>query len=142
MTQARPIKFSSIALALGALALLVAIGHFWLGAAAPSPALEDVVANKVVAIRDATTNRLAGRTPQPQERPWNREHLVVGATSLLGGLAIVLGVLGYVRKEPWRACAGAAFLGVAAVAFPLIIGAIGAVILALIIIAFLSAFFG
>lgn len=142
MTQARSIKFSSIALALGALALLACIVHFWVVAAAPSPAIEDVVANKVVAIRDATINRLAGRTPEVQEQSWGREQLITAATSLFGGLAIVLAAVGFVRKEPRRSCAVAAALGVAAVAFLYVIGAIGAVIVIIAVGAVLSMFLG
>ena len=142
MTQTRSLKFSSIALALGALALLACIVHFWVSAAAPSPAIEDVVADKVVAIRDATIDRLAGRTAKPQERSWGRDQLFIAATSFFGGLAIVLAAIGFARKEPRRSCAVAAALGVAAVVFPYVIGAIGAVIVIIAVGAVLSMFFG
>ena len=74
MTQQRSIKFSTLGLGLGALALLVAIVHFWIVAAAPSPPIEDVVADKVVAIRDATVNRLIGRVEEPQSDNSWRPH--------------------------------------------------------------------
>ena len=143
MTQPRSIKLSTLGLGLGALALLVAIVHFWIVAAAPSPPLEDMIADKVVAIRDATVNRLTRQVDEPRsDYSWNREQLVTAATSLLGGLAIVLGVLGFVRKEPKRPCIGAAVLGVGAVAFPFVIGAIGAVIVLMALGAIVSVFLG
>ena len=143
MTQQRTIKFSTLGLGLGALALLVAIVHFWIVAAAPSPPIEDVVADKVVAIRDATVNRLIGRVEEPQSaNSSDREQLVVAATSLLGGLAIVLAIFGFVRKEPRRPCIGAAVLGLGAVAFPFVIGALGTVIVLIALGAIVSLFLG
>ena len=131
-----------MALALGALALLACIVPFGVAAAAPSPAVEDVVADKVVAIRDATIDRLAGRTPEARKRTWSRSQLVTAATAFFGGLAIVLAAVGYARREPRRVCAVAAALGIAAVAFPYAIGAIGVVIVIVAIGAVLSVFFG
>ena len=124
------------------MALLACIVQFWISAAAPSPAIEDVVADKVVAIRDATMDRLAGRATEPEEQPWGRDQLFLAVTSLFGGLAIVLAAVGFARKEPRRTCAVAASLGLAAVAFPYVIGAISAVVLIIAVGAMLSLFFG
>lgn len=143
MTQQRSFRFSSLGLAFGAVALLVAIAHFWIVAAAPSRPIEDVIADKVVAVRDATVSRLIGRTEEPQSPgAWDRERLVVAATSLLGGLAIVLAIIGFSRKERPRPCIGAAVLGIGAVAFPFVIGAIGTVIVLVALGAILSVFLG
>ena len=144
MKERRPVKFSQIALAFGAVALLACIVQFWVSAAAPSPAMEDVVADKVVAIRDATIDRLAGRKTEaaPKEQRWKYEQLFVAVTSLLGGLAIVLAGVGFSRKEPRRTCVVAASLGLAAVIFPYVIGAIGAVVVIIAVGAVLSMFFG
>ena len=98
---------------------------------------------EVVAIRDATVNRLIGRVEEPQsDNSWDREQLVVAATSLLGGLAIVLAFFGFVRKEPRRPCIGAAVLGLGAVAFPFVIGAFGTVIVLIALGAIVSLFLG
>ena len=142
MEHPRRLKFSTIGLALGALALLVAIGHFWLAAAAPRPAVEDRIADKVVAIRDATVGRLTGREREAPTPEWDSYRLVVTATSILGSLALVLAVVGFVQKEPRRACIGAAALGCAAVAFPFAVGALGAIIILLAVTALLGMFFG
>ncbi|GGA78895.1 hypothetical protein GCM10011521_16390 [Arenimonas soli] len=142
MTSPAKLKFSTVGLALGALALLVAIGHFWISAAAPKPALEHRIADKVVAIRDATVDRLAGREKEPEQARWDSHQIVVTATSILGSLALVLAVLGFVRKEPPRACIGAAALGGAAVAFPFVVGALGAIIILVAIAAVFGMFFG
>ena len=140
MEATRKMKFSTMGLILGALALLLAIGQFWFTAASPKPALEDRVADKVIAIRDATLDRLAGREKEAPEPQWDSYQLVMAATSVLGSLALILGVLGYVRKEPTRACLSAAALGGAAVAFPFVVGALGAVIVLVAIMAFVGMF--
>jgi len=101
-----------------------------------------MVADKVVAIRDATIDRLTGRTAAPQKRPWDRERLVVAITSFLGGLAVVFAAIGFARREPRRSCVVATALGLAAVAFPYVVGAIGAVIIIIAVGAVLSMFFG
>jgi hypothetical protein len=128
MTASRRIGFGSIGLMLGALALLLAIAQVWVAAAAPAPRMEDRIADKVVAIRDAAIDRWTERAPKSRPRGWDRERLVIAATSVLGGVAVVCAAFGFVRREPLRTCATAAVLGIAAIAFPLVIGFIGAVI--------------
>ncbi|WP_341726156.1 hypothetical protein [Pseudoxanthomonas putridarboris] len=118
--------------------------HFWIGASAPSVPIEDRIADKVVAIRDTTVDRLLGRSAPERvpEPPVDMDRLVIAATSVLGGLAFVLAMFGFARREPRRACVGAAVLGAAAILFPFVIGAIGAVIVMLALAALLSVFFG
>ena len=132
--------FSFIGIGLGAIALLTALLQFYAGPFTTKPSVEDVVAQKAVAIRDATIAAMKGEqrekmVPPPQ---MDLDRIVQIATALLGGLAIVLGVLGFARKEPLRAAGGAAVLGGAALAFQFLVIALGAIILAILIAAVIS----
>lgn len=134
--------FSMTGLAFGAIALLVAVTHFWAAPIAPKRPIEQIVADKVVAIRDTTLARLRGReipAPAPPPPPeWTMDRALGLAAPLMGALAVVLGVLGFVRREPARACGGAALLGAAALAFQFAMVAIGAIVLCMLVAAVMN----
>lgn len=112
------IKFGIIGIGVGAISLLLALVHFWAGPFAPQPTLETTVAEAAVEIRDATARALRGEAPAPKERvEWDLDKKIQVTTATLGGLAIILGVFGLVKNEPKRQIAGAAALGVSAIAF-------------------------
>jgi hypothetical protein len=117
-TSVRKIKFGVIGIGFGALGLLLALVHFWAGPFAPQPTLETTVAEAAVEIRDATVRALRGEEPAAKERVgWDIDKLTRVAIAMLGGLAIILAVFGLVNNEPKRQIAGAAALGISAVAF-------------------------
>ena len=53
-------KLGYIGLALGAVALLLALIHFWAGPFSSQPTLETVIADKAASIRDSTIKALKG----------------------------------------------------------------------------------
>ena len=129
-----------IGIAVGAVALLMAIVHFWMGPISTQPSLEQSVAEKAVAIKNATIAALAGETIEEKAAPRSID-LDQGlrmATSVLGGLALILGVVSFAKGEPFRVGGGAAFLGGASIAFQFAVIAIGAIALAILIGAVLS----
>lgn len=126
---------------LGAIALLVSIVHFWAGPFSPQPSFESTVAETAVAIRDATISALKGEETE-QKRSSRREiDLDQGlriAAGVLGGLAIVLGVVSFARRESARVGGGAAVLGGAAIAFQFAVVALGAILVAILVVGVLS----
>ena len=133
-------KLSFLGIGCGAAALLLALFHFYAGSFSPQPALEDTVAEKAVAIRDATVAALKGEKTEKKAvtSEMDLDKVMQTATALLGGLAIILGVVGYARHEPLRAAGGAAILGGGAIAFQFAVIAIGAIVFAILIAAVLS----
>jgi len=132
--------FSYIGIALGAFALMLALVHFYAGPFSPQPALEVSIAERAVAIRDATMAALRGEEPEQAKSVSDLDldriaHIVVAA---LGGLAVILGVVGYATKEPLRAGLGAVFLGGFAIAFQFVGVALGAIIFVVLVMAVLS----
>jgi len=132
--------FGFTGIGLGAIALLLAVVHFWAGPFSPQPTLEQTVAEKAVSIKDATIAALKG---EEQRAPIKRssmdtDQIIALATAVLGGLAIILGVFGFAKKEPLRVAGGAAVLGGSAIAFQFAVIALGAIVLAILIAAVLS----
>ncbi|MEE4659645.1 MAG: hypothetical protein V2J89_04200 [Halieaceae bacterium] len=142
MERKRPV-ISLIAISLGAAALMLAIVHFWAGPFSPQPKLETTVAEKAVAIRDATIAALKGEgSPAAEEvavkKNWDLDKAARLATGVFSGLAIILAVVSLAFHEPVRAAAGGVILGGAALAFQFAILAIGAIFVAMLIAAVLG----
>jgi hypothetical protein len=140
MDSKRPtISFTGIGV--GAIALMLALVHFWAGPFSPQPTLEQVVAEKAVSIRDATVVALKGETPKYQQQTptnYDLDQMTSIGTAVLGGLAVILGVLGVAFKEPTRAAGGAAALGVGAIAFQFAALALGVLVVAILLSAVLG----
>ena len=123
----------------GAIALMLAIVHFWAGPFSPQPTLEQSVAETAVAIRDATMAALRGEEiATQQESGWDLDKLAMTSTGVLGGLAIILAVVGFAFGEPMRVGAGGVILGSAALAFQFAIVALGALIFCVLVAAVLG----
>jgi hypothetical protein len=127
-------------IAFGAVALLLAIVHFWAGPFSPQPTLEQTVAEKAVSIKEATIAALKGEEPTApaKQSKLDMDNMASLATAVLGGLALILGVVGYATKEPLRVAGGAAVLGGLAIAFQFAVLALGAIVLAVLIAALLA----
>ena len=108
--EERRSTISFVGIGLGAIALLVAVSHFWAGPFSPQPSLERTVAEKAVAIKNATIAALKGEKVEEASAPRaiDLDQGLRIATGILGGLAIILGVVGFARKESVRAAGGAA----------------------------------
>jgi len=129
-----------IGITVGSVALLMAIVHFWMGPISPQPSVEKTVAEKAVAIKNATIAALKGEDVEEKAAPRSidPDEALRTATSVLGGLALILGVVSFANKEPLRIGGGAAFLGGAAIAFQFAVIALGAIVLAILIGAVIS----
>ena len=126
---------SFIGIGIGSIALLLALFHFYAGPFSPQPTLEDTVAEKAVAIRDATISALKGekREKESNKIEWNLDKVTDVTTALLGGIAIILSVIGFAKKESAKVAGGAAVLGASAIAFQLFTIALGALIVVILI---------
>ena len=131
--------FSFIGIGLGSITLLLAIVHFWAGPFSPQPSFEQTVAVKAASIKQATIAALKGKeAPALQSRVIDTDQAISIGTAILGALAIILGVIGYAKKEPMRVAGGAAVLGGSAIAFQFAVVALGAIVLAILVAAVLS----
>ncbi|MEM6999096.1 MAG: hypothetical protein AAF419_04595 [Pseudomonadota bacterium] len=124
-----------IGIAIGSVSLLLALFHFYAGPFAPQPTLEDTVAEKAAAIRNATISALKGEEPKKKTMKFemDSDKLIQITVSLLGGIAIILGVVGFATKESSRVAGGATVLGIGAIAFQFLTVALGALIVVILI---------
>ena len=120
---------------------MIVLVHFCAGPFSPQPQVEKTIAEKAVAIRDATVAALKGEEFEeaaPRSRPMDLDRIASISGAVLGGLAIILGVVGFARRESLRVAGGAVVLGASAIAFQFLVVAIGAILLAILIAAVLS----
>lgn len=133
----RRLSLAMIGLALGAIALLVAATHFALGPIEPGPGFEVVAARSARAIREAVVAAAKGeRQSVTQVQTRQRigpDDLVRAGATVMGAMAMIAGVIGFVRREDRRSCAAAVVLGGAAVAFHVAMVAIGVMAMILLI---------
>ncbi len=135
MAETTSMSFSMGGIAVGAVALLLVLVHFYAGPFAPQKPIERTVAETAVAIRDATVAALRGEDVEDEvsQRDFDIDRALAIFAAVLGGLAIILGVVGFAKGEPARAAGGAAVLGAGAIAFQFAIVAIGAIVLAILV---------
>lgn len=139
MSKEKP-KIGAIGIAIGSVAFLLALFHFYAGPFSPQPILEQTIAEKAVAIRDVTVAALKGKEikKETQTSKWDADKALDVVTAFLGGLAIIAGIIAYTRKEPLRFAGGAAVLGSGAIAFQFLVIALGVIVVAIILAAVLS----
>ncbi len=115
-------RLSSFGMAFGGLGLMLALFSFWAGPFSPQPTIENLVGEKVASIRNAALNALKGKKVEKESiiESWDTDKTVQVVTAMLGGLALILGVFAYARREPKRMAGGAVALGASAIAFQFI----------------------
>ena len=136
MSDRKVPRISLGGIAVGGIALLVAVVHFWAGPFAPQKSVERTVAETAVAIRDATVAALKGEEIQervPERSSFDIDRTLMLSASVLGGIALILAVVGFAMGEPARAAGGAAIPGAGAIAFQFAVVALGAIILAILV---------
>ncbi len=132
-------KFGFTGIAIGSIALLLALVHFWAGPFSPQPTLETTVAEKAASIRNATIKALKGEEyKESYKSNWDVDKVTNVSTAILGGIAFILSIIAFAKQEPTRVSSGAAILGVSAIAFQFIAMYAMALLVVLLIAAVLS----
>ena len=134
-------KFGIGAFLFGGVALLLAVMHFWLGPISKPEPLQQVVVDEVVKIRDTISMRLQGRELEspPAMRKWNADRVMHAVTAGAGVVAVLLGLVAFIRRENLRLAGSAILLGGLAIAFQFVAAALGAILLVIVIVAVLGA---
>ena len=135
--QPRPIA-GIVGFALGAVALLLVLVHFWAGPFAPQQRMTVTVGEIAADIRQAAIRKLKGvPSPKPAPVAWDSDRILKLVAALLAGMAVIVGVASLVRRETWRPAVGGIALGGGAIAFQVFTWAtllvVGALILCVII---------
>ena len=120
---------------------MLAVVQFFAGPFETPPPIEEVVADKVVAIRDATVAALKGEEYKAavEPRAMSIDRMVRAGTAVAGALAMILAAVALVRQERAAAAAGGAILGAGAIALQFAGIALGVIVLCLLLGPLLSA---
>jgi len=117
LTHPRPIA-GYLGFAVGAVALLLVLMHFWGGPFAPQQGASVSIGEFAAEIRQAATRTITGASqPAPEPTPWDIDRGLKLVTALLAGIAVILGAAGIVRRENRRPAIAAIALGGVAVVF-------------------------
>lgn len=129
---------AGMGLVLGALALLVAVIAFWSPPAAPPASAKD----RIGAVRDAAVSAVFGVKVEAVEvaRPWHQARWLALAIAVAAVLAIIGGLVGWVRGENARYGGAATLLGVTALVFQFVASVVPALLAVLLIAALVTAF--
>lgn len=104
--------------ALGALALVLVVSHFFSGPFAPQHSAGVTVGELAAEMRDSALRSLRGEAqPAPIAVPWDIDDWLRLAGGILGAGSVVLAVASFVRREPYGVGVGAMVLGGGAIAF-------------------------
>ena len=132
-------KFGFIGIGFGAVALLLALVHFWAGPFSAVPTLETTIADKAASIRTATLRALKGEEYRELAKSnWSTDKVTNVTTAVFGGLALIFSILALAKHEPKRVVLGGAVLGVSAIAFQFIAMYAMALLVVLLVFAVLS----
>lgn len=129
---------------LGSIALLLVIIHFMAGPFAARPTLESLVAAKTLAIKHAALDAFHGKevVQAAKSAAWDIDRILSASIAVMAAGAVILGMIGWARKEERRIAVAAAMLGLATVAFQPAIALFGAIILAALIVGILQSLLG
>lgn len=134
--------FGLAGICVGGLALILTLVHFWIGPLAPEPSLEEAVTDAARSIKDAAVAAWKGEEVEAERRSgFNIDKGLDAVSVALAGVAMVLGILGFARREPLRAPLSAVFLGVCALALEFAFWAFGALLIAAVVL-FVSSLLG
>ena len=136
----RPVA-GNIGFALGAIALLLVLTVFWAGPFAPQQDVTVTIGEATADIAKAAARKFVGMSqPEATPTPWNIDRALKLVAALLAGMAIVLGLTSFIRRETWRPAAGAVALGIGAIAFQYVTWLVLALIGTLLLFAIIQSF--
>jgi len=135
-------KYGFSGIAIGAIALSLAIFSFWSDPFPSSLTAEPTLKEKVISLKETTIDTIQGKpakkTPILQRLDINK--IVIIAISTLSIIAILLGVFSYINKEPIRVAISSVAIAVSAILFQLIATYIIIVCALLVVIAIVGSF--
>lgn len=138
--ELRKSKFGLSGVIIGAIALMIAVTNFWAGPFAPQPSIETTIAEKVSSIRQKTVDAIKGKKVDRTyiKQKWNIDKAINVAIPAISVIAIFLGILSFIKKEPSRIAGSATVLGFSAIAFQFIAMYLMALLVVLLIAAVVS----
>jgi hypothetical protein len=132
-------KFSLPGFIIGIIAFVVAVLHFWLGPI-EKVSIEDLAVQKVHKIKQALSNSLSGNGNVHNDTKIGPDKIVNVAVITIALAGLILGMVGFVKKENIRYCLSSIAISGVTIALHYILAALGAILIVVVIIAVLSKF--
>ena len=137
-TGTSPAVFGWAGFIVGAVAMMAALFIFWAGPFAPQQATGVSLGELAADITKSAMRSAAGLAqPDPVSVPRDIDDHLGIAVPMLSGLALILGLVGLIRREDLRPAVAAAVLGGGTIAFQVFTWMVLAIIGALIVMALL-----
>ncbi|WP_434053521.1 MAG: hypothetical protein RDA78_01045 [Roseibium sp.] len=109
-------------MALGAIALVLALFLHSAGPLDPQPTVGQSIGEIAADIRSSALKGLRGEElPEPEARPWSLDRTLATAAYILAGLAVILGIVSFVLRENRRVAVAAVGFGSIAIGFQLFV---------------------
>jgi len=126
----KPRKFGIAGTFIGLVALGIAVLHFFAGPIETPPPIEETVAQLTVNIKDAMSAKFKGEeyVAPAKESGIGPDKIVEYSVIAFGFLALVLGVVGFVRGEDIKANGAAVAVGAGAITFQFAVAVVGAIL--------------
>jgi hypothetical protein len=135
-------KFGIVGTFLGCLAIIAAVLPTWvLPLFAPPPPVDRVVVETAQKIKDRVIAKAKGVEYQEPKRALDWYQIFSAIAVILGVLALILSVVSFAFREPWRYSGTAGALGAGAIVFQfslLISGALIGIVLIFVVLNFLG----
>ena len=134
-------QLGSLGVLLGLIALAIAIFHFWLGPVnTPEKPLSESLTEKTINLKESLQAKLKGEDEPNvgRENQIDINRAIIISSVTIAFLAIVCGVISFLKREELRYCASATVIGGSALAFHFIIVAIGSAVLLVLTVAVLN----
>ena len=110
--------FGLIGIIIGSAALLLSIVHFIVG---PFSTPQAETTSEQNSLKQLAINLVFDReeqtSPTVQQNSWSADRITLLIIALSGGLALLMGMMSFIQREPWRLALGAATLGAYAISF-------------------------
>ena len=131
-------KFSLPGMIIGTTSFVVAVLHLWLGPI-EKVSIEDIAVQKARKIKQAMINLVTDNDAKVDKEIEMGPDKIVNAAVMITALAgMVLGLIGFVRKENIRYASTSIAISGVTIALQYVVAAVGAIVVALLIIAVLS----
>jgi len=114
--------WSMAGMAFGAVALVLALFLHGAGPLDPQPTIGQSIGEIAADIGKSAMRGLKGEPqPAPEARAWSLDRILSTSAYVLGGVAVILGVLGFVFRERRRLAFAAVSIGGVAIGFQLFV---------------------
>ena len=132
-------KFSAIGLVIALFIMLVSVTSPWIVETfAPAPPIEEQAVAKILNFKDKLARGLKGEQIESAKSEFSFISILNLIVVLFGAIAVILGIIGFVKKENFRMSSAAITVGASAILFQYFLMLAAAILVIAIVVAFIQ----